>query len=166
MRKTAILAAVMVALFMLSVTAQRASASTTYAVVISTSTSGEVKDVASGSVYCNIRYDGSDFYKSYQDSHSVIYTRGLPGTDYIYASLYTILQAPGWFDHAYRSVDVYKNGVSQQHMQADTDSSLSGTQTTNTFATGGVKWSFVVQVWGTDWGSENCRYTATFNLGT
>lgn len=168
MRKATILAVIAIAVLVLTIIPTPAAAAGTFTAILNNTSSGEIKARASGGAYCNVDAGTSQSWSRIYDSGSyVIWQQEIDFADYdnIKASLYTVLEAPGWFDHAYRSVKVYKGSTLKQSWTTDTNSAWSGTQTTDTFSIGSSgTWKFIVKVWGTDWGSETCSMTGEFRV--
>jgi hypothetical protein len=170
-KATLITVVVVVALALPLILATPTSGAVTWTLVISSGPSplvGQVKARASGGAYCNVRYDGNDLYKTFEDSHERHYFGGPPyPIDNIGASLFTDLEAPGAADDAYRSVEVYQGTTLKQswttHIGGD---NWEQTEATNTFPVGSGGWKFIVTVWGTDWwgSQETCRYKGVFEV--
>ncbi len=152
---------------------------TTYTSILSTPTDGEIKARASGGAYCSA--DAADstqlWSKIYEDGTRTVWAQNVDLGSYtkIRASLYTVLEAPGWFDHAYRSVNVYEGGYIiggtlysatwKQGWTTSTNSGWSGTQITSDWPIGTTgRWTFIVDVWGTDYGSQTCRQRGLFTV--
>jgi hypothetical protein len=160
MRKVTVFAAVMMAVFVLPALAMPARGAVTYNLVIDTSTDGQLKARASGGAYCHAQFaDASDdnYYKIYDGSDGQTWYGGAGFSwDYIKATLFTDLEAPGWADRAYRQMQVWKGSTLLQDWTESTDqNNWEFTQSTNTFAHGtSALWKFratVVRVVEVSW---------------
>jgi hypothetical protein len=119
---------------------------------------------ASGAISCSISA-GSPWVLIYNG----LYWRNdinFANYDSIIGSLFVELHAPGWFDEAYYSIDVYHDWNYMESKSGSTQGDWSGWVSTSVWNIGqlGGQWRFVVSVWGLDSGSERCRSTVEFDV--
>lgn len=156
----------LLALLAIPTIALHAAAESTFTAVLTRSGDGVAFARASDGAACSV--DASYFWDRISDDGLTrIYTIRVRFADYDYvsASLFTDLEALGWFDEAYRSLEVFQDTTLRGSWQHSDDYRSEFTWETQRWEIGnGERWRFVVSVWGLDYGGETCRAVGDFRV--